>query len=172
MRIDDTDKRILKELKKNGRISHARLAERVGVSTQTVGRRVRVMEDNRTILGYTVVLPGGTGYEAEPAAVFIRFDRIRRQAWMIEALSNQEKTIEFWAATGEWEAVAVAPHWDVGMLSEFQERLLNHSGVEQFKIAFTTPGESFDLEVEAAKMECSLVPGPGISRKESGSPPR
>ena len=164
MRLDDTDKRILKELKRNGRISHAQLAKRVGIPTQTVGRRVRAMEENRTILGYTVVLPGETGILVVPAAIFIRFDRIRRQAWMIETLTNQEESIEFWAATGEWEAVAVAPHWDAGLLSDFQERLLTHSGVEQFKIAFTMPGKSFDLEGEAARLGCALVPGSRISR--------
>lgn len=54
--LDVTDKKILAELQANGRISNTDLARRVGLSESPCLRRVRNLEDEGVIAGYSAVL--------------------------------------------------------------------------------------------------------------------
>lgn len=60
--LDDIDRRILRELARDGRLSNLALAERVGLSPSACLRRVAALERSRTIRGYRAVLsPEKTG---------------------------------------------------------------------------------------------------------------
>ena len=54
--MDATDDKILRILRKDGRITHQALAERVGMSASTCQRRVEAMERQGIIAGYRAVL--------------------------------------------------------------------------------------------------------------------
>ena len=54
--MDKLDKRILRELQGNGRLTNAELAERVGLSATPCARRVKQMEDEGIIEGHAIVL--------------------------------------------------------------------------------------------------------------------
>lgn len=56
MAIDRIDRSILRELARNGRITHAELAERVGLSSTASARRQRALEEAGFITGYQAVL--------------------------------------------------------------------------------------------------------------------
>lgn len=56
MELDKTDKRILKELQRNGRISNQELAEKVGLSPSPCLRRVKLLEDEGIIKHYATEL--------------------------------------------------------------------------------------------------------------------
>jgi len=53
IKLDRTDRRILRELQLDGRLTNAELAQRVGLSPTPVWRRVKRMEDSGVIEGYT-----------------------------------------------------------------------------------------------------------------------
>ena len=55
-RYDEVDLHILRLLQKNGRITNAELARRVGLSPPSVLQRVRKLEDHKLITGYTAIL--------------------------------------------------------------------------------------------------------------------
>ena len=57
--IDTTDRLILNEMQLDGRVSHAELAERVGLSTSACHRRVRRLEAEGVIAGYVMILATG-----------------------------------------------------------------------------------------------------------------
>lgn len=59
--MDDVDRSILAELEKDGRISNADLAERVGLSPSPCLRRVRRLEETGVIRGYRALI--------DPAAI-------------------------------------------------------------------------------------------------------
>jgi DNA-binding Lrp family transcriptional regulator len=60
--MDAIDRRILRELSFDGRVSNAELAERVGLSASACSRRVAELERTRLIRGYRAVLaPSVTG---------------------------------------------------------------------------------------------------------------
>jgi Lrp/AsnC family leucine-responsive transcriptional regulator len=56
MTLDDVDRKILRELQKNGRASFRDISSKVRVSTPTVSSRVQNMTDNSLIKGYSVLL--------------------------------------------------------------------------------------------------------------------
>jgi Lrp/AsnC family leucine-responsive transcriptional regulator len=54
--LDVTDKKILAELQANGRISNTELARKVGLSESPCLRRVRKLEEDGVIAGYSTLL--------------------------------------------------------------------------------------------------------------------
>ena len=56
IQIDDTDRRILRVLQKEGRISNAELAERVNLSASACHRRVQRLETEGLIRDYVALL--------------------------------------------------------------------------------------------------------------------
>ncbi len=54
--LDEQDLQILDLLQQDGRMTHAELAQRVGLAAPTVQRRVRLLEERGYIKGYTAVL--------------------------------------------------------------------------------------------------------------------
>jgi DNA-binding Lrp family transcriptional regulator len=56
MKLDDIDRRILRELQKDGRIQNAELAKRVGLSPSPCLRRVRILEETGVIARYVAVV--------------------------------------------------------------------------------------------------------------------
>ncbi|MFY0636092.1 MAG: Lrp/AsnC family transcriptional regulator [Vannielia sp.] len=55
-KIDDINRRILRELSRDGRVSNTDLAERVGLSPSACLRRVQELERSGVIKGYRAVL--------------------------------------------------------------------------------------------------------------------
>ncbi len=56
IKLDDTDRRILRTLSRNGKISNLDLAERIGLSPSACLRRVQELERRGVIKGYRAVL--------------------------------------------------------------------------------------------------------------------
>jgi len=55
-KLDRIDRRILDALQKNARISYVELGERVGLSTSPCLERVKRLESDGYIIGYTAIL--------------------------------------------------------------------------------------------------------------------
>lgn len=61
-KIDDTNRRILRELARNGRLTNLELADRIGLSPSACLRRVQELERSGVIAGYRAVIdPAKTG---------------------------------------------------------------------------------------------------------------
>jgi DNA-binding Lrp family transcriptional regulator len=83
--VDETDRRILRELQDDGRASFREISSRVKVSTPTVSSRVQTMTDNGLIRGYSVMLDAdmlgqvsvATLIEAKPSEIDAVVERIR-----------------------------------------------------------------------------------------------
>ena len=64
MKLDDIDRKILKELQDNGRITNVDLSKRVGISAPPCLRRVRALEEAGYIHGYHAALdPQALGFQ-------------------------------------------------------------------------------------------------------------
>jgi DNA-binding Lrp family transcriptional regulator len=64
--MDATDQRIIAELRADGRLSNVKLAERVGLTPAPCLRRVKRLEDDGVIIGYTALLdPVAMGHAFE-----------------------------------------------------------------------------------------------------------
>ncbi len=73
--LSKLDKKILRELQRDGRISYAELARRVGLTTTPCLERVKRMEREGVILGYTTLLNPATLKAALVVFVQIRLTR-------------------------------------------------------------------------------------------------
>ena len=56
MDIDDTDKQILEILSKNGRISASEIANKLGLSTSTITRKIKRLEKDGAIRGFICII--------------------------------------------------------------------------------------------------------------------
>jgi len=74
-RMDEIDRAIIRELRRDGRMPNAALAEAVGLSPSACLRRLRLLERNGTIRGYTVVVEEAPARDVVTVIVQITLDR-------------------------------------------------------------------------------------------------
>lgn len=77
--LDELDRAIIRELRADGRMSNAALAEAVGLSPSACLRRMRLMERRGTIRGYTVLLDAPEPQGAVTVIVQITLERQTEQ---------------------------------------------------------------------------------------------
>lgn len=93
--LDDTDRRILRELAKDGRVTNQELADRVGLSPSPCLRRLRRLEEAGVIKGYTVIVdPKAHGWSMAAIATI----RLNRQ--------NEDEIEMFENAVRGWDEVS------------------------------------------------------------------
>jgi Lrp/AsnC family leucine-responsive transcriptional regulator len=64
MKLDETDKKIIRELQLSGRKSASNIAEKIKVSVPTVTDRIRKLQDSGVILGFQAILnPSAVGLD-------------------------------------------------------------------------------------------------------------
>ena len=80
--MNEIDRKIIIELKKDSRISNTNLAKKIKISEGTIRNRVKKLQDNGTIKRFTVMLGTSTG--------FLAFVQIKTKAG-----SDIKKIIEF-----------------------------------------------------------------------------
>ncbi|MFN3376937.1 MAG: Lrp/AsnC family transcriptional regulator [Burkholderiaceae bacterium] len=126
--MDDLDHQLIALLRQNARLSIADLAHKMGVSRGTVNNRLRKLEDQQVILGYTVRLRP----ESEP-------DRIR--AWMgvqvegnttrkvIASLLGEPGVVSLHDTNGRWDLLAEIEASSMRGLSDVLERIRLISGI-------------------------------------------
>ncbi|MFE9080911.1 Lrp/AsnC family transcriptional regulator [Bacillus mobilis] len=99
--LDDTDKRILIELSKNGRISMKELGEKVHLTGQATSSRVIKLEENGVIEGYTIKLnKQKSGY---PVHTFINIytKSVQHQPYLSFIKTQHEYIVNNFKISGE-----------------------------------------------------------------------
>jgi len=87
LRMDKLDRAIVAELQRDGRLSNLELASRVGLTPAPCLRRVRRLEEDGVIAGYTAVIDQdsiGRGFE-----VIIHADLVAKDLATVEAFENR-----------------------------------------------------------------------------------
>lgn len=103
--LDEIDRRILRELQKDGRQSHQDLSERVGLSPSPVARRMRKLEEEGYITGYGARIDEGKLGFAFSVFVSVRLDRqidARLGAFETEVRLCPE-VVDCWLMTGSFD---------------------------------------------------------------------
>ena len=126
--MDDLDHQLISLLRKDARLSLAALASKLGVSRSTVSNRLRKLEDEQVIVGYTLRLRP----DAEP-------DQIR--AWMgVLVEGNQSRRVmasllgepgvqALHDTNGRWDLLAELRAQSVAELSQVLERIRLIKGI-------------------------------------------
>lgn len=106
--MDELDHQIVRLLKENGRKKFLEMAKETGASEATVRNRVRSLEDDRVILGYSALVdPRKLGYDAV-AFIGLNVDSLKFFK-VVEALARLED-LEY-LATGTGEYMIVIEVW-------------------------------------------------------------
>jgi DNA-binding Lrp family transcriptional regulator len=135
--MDTTDRKIIAQLGADGRLSNVELAERVGLTPAPCLRRVKRLEDDGVIVGYTALL--------DPVAMGHAF----------EVLVNVDLTYKDRGTVERFEA-------EVAELDEVIE-MRRMFGLPDYVIRVGTP----DLDTYETFMIARLGAVPGIARIDS-----
>jgi DNA-binding Lrp family transcriptional regulator len=137
--FDEIDRRILRALQENARVSNVELAERVGISPSPCWRRVRDLEQRGVISRYVTLLdPGSIGL---PVSVVIQVSLERQVEAALEtfesAVAKWPEVMECYLMTGDADYMLRVV---VADLAAYQRFLLDHltrvPGVASIKSSF------------------------------------
>lgn len=137
--LDAIDRKLLREVQRDGRASVVALAERVGLSPTPCQRRLRRMEEAGIIAGYAAVLDAprlGLGLTA-----FVQVSLASRSEETVEAfhaaIGRMPEVLAAWAMSGETDYLLQVVARDLEDYGEFAtRRLLRLPGVKDTKSAF------------------------------------
>jgi Lrp/AsnC family leucine-responsive transcriptional regulator len=137
--LTPSDRRILRAIQRDGRITNAALAERVGLAASPCLRRLKALEDADVIQGYrAVVNRKALGFEVE-AFVFIKLEQ-SEPGWrtrLVERINSYDEVIACYALAGEVDLIVHAVAEDIESFGEFtMNRLLTLPGVADVRSSF------------------------------------
>ena len=100
--LDQFDRKILRELQANGRLTIQELSERVGLSASPVSRRVRILEQEGFIRSYSALIDEARlGY---PVSVFVSVQLEKQVDKALEtfesAIAEFPEVVDCWLMTG------------------------------------------------------------------------
>lgn len=137
--LDTMDRRILRELTRDGRQSNSQLAERVGLSATPCWQRTRRLEADGYIRGYTAILD----YEllGVPETVLIEVTMDRHDDTVLETFERQmaemPEVIEVWLVTGEYDyIIKVVVNGTRGYEEFLRKRLYKVPGIRHSRSSF------------------------------------
>ncbi|MEM1300719.1 MAG: Lrp/AsnC family transcriptional regulator [Pseudomonadota bacterium] len=100
--MDAIDRKIIRELQRDGRISNQELADRVGLSPSPCLRRVRMLEEQGVLQGYSALIDEARLGFAVSVFVSVQLDRQVDQALesFERAVKGFEEVVDCWLMTG------------------------------------------------------------------------
>lgn len=134
MELDSVDIKILQMLLENGRETLSEIADEVGLSTSGVRRRIKNLERENVVRGYTAkVDPEKAGYDI---VAFLNVDvepgEVRRVA---SVLARCKGVCEVHKTTGDHGLIAKIRAEDRGVISDFvEDRVSTYQGVRDVTI--------------------------------------
>ena len=135
--LDQIDQRILAELTKNARMSHAELATKVLLSRNAVRQRIERMERQGYIQGYTIVAgpPGGQGLVSAFLMVY-RKDRVRGSD-VITVLRSIPEVVLCDVVSGDFDLLVRVEARSLERVQEIWEQIAAIPGVTDTVTAMT-----------------------------------
>lgn len=141
--LDVIDRRILRALQADGRVTYDVLAAQVNLSPSATLRRVRRLEESGVIAGYVALVPPervGLGLTAYLNVRLEKHSEVHKRTPMDlfrAAVQSWPEVVECAALTGEMDFLLRVVVQDMAHYSRFiMETLLKHPSVEDCKTSF------------------------------------
>lgn len=137
--MDQTDRRILRALARNARITNAELAEQAGISPSPCWTRVRRLEQAGVIEGYVALLSQAA--LGMPDTVFVEIMVEKHDETALarfeQAVQDMPEVLECHLTTGEYDyLVKAAVGGTAGYEALLREKLYRLPGVRHTRTAF------------------------------------
>ncbi|SOE08900.1 AsnC family transcriptional regulator [Hoeflea halophila] len=138
--LDTIDRRILKALVANGRLSNAELAKEVGLSASPCWQRVKRMEDEGIIAGYTTLLDHRALGVGETVMVEVQLEHhdARSLEVLTEAMAKIPEVLEIYLMAGDFDFfLKIAVSGTQGVEEFLREKLFRVPGLRHSKSNFS-----------------------------------
>lgn len=137
--LDHIDRKILRALSEEGRLSNAALGERVGLSASPCWQRVKRLEEQGFILGYSAIL--NQEHLGAPEIVMIEVILERHDDDVLEefgrAMERMPEVLEVHLTTGEYDyLIKVAVQGTKGYETFLREKLYRVRGIRHTRSSF------------------------------------
>ena len=166
--VDRVDGEILGILTENARVSFSDLGREVGLSANAVAARVRRLESDGVIVGYTAIVAGDAQGPVASLEVFIdvRLDASTDFDAFARRLSAFREVADTVHMTGPYDALVHAFVSDTGALDTFLGRLKRGAGQTQTRVALRS-GNLAPRSGKPAPRHGATAPGgaTGIARR-------
>lgn len=170
--LDEIDRRILRLLQQNARLSNAELAQKVGLSVSPVWRRVRALEDSGVITGYQALVdPGAVGL---PVNVFVHVSLEKQVEAALEtfeaAVRRRPEVMECYLMTGDADYLlrVVVPD-----LAEYERFVMDHltriRGIASIKSSFALRPVKHGTELPLSEPRRPAPRATAASRRRRGN---
>jgi DNA-binding Lrp family transcriptional regulator len=127
---DELDIRIMTLLQQDSRISFNKIAEKLGISVGTAYNRVRDLEKNGVVRGYTVILDSTKlGFELT-ALILIQAEGKHLEEVETE-IAKASSVIAVYDITGDYDAAIITKFKDRASLNDFVKNLLSTSHIKR-----------------------------------------
>ena len=149
MVIDEIDRKVLKELQEDARVSYAELGRRVGLTTPAVIERVRKLEDAGVITGYRAEIdPAKVGL---PIIAFVRMSITGVDySHIIEVAEQSNEVLECHRGTGGDSFIIKVAVSSVEHLQQIIDRLTPY-GITTTAIVLSSPVKRRVIDVSLTK---------------------
>ena len=128
--IDETDRKIIHVLQKNGRASLRMISEVGGVALGTVSKRVNRMENTGIITGYSVRLdPEKVGWSVN-VVIGLRIEK-GRLIEIQEKISRDYRVCGVYDVTGDYDSMVIARAKDREDLDDLIKNVMSVDGIER-----------------------------------------
>lgn len=138
-RLDETDRRILRALQRDGRLTNAALADEIGMAASPCLRRLKALEQDGIIAGYRALIDRralGHGVEAYAFVKLAQSDPDWRTR-LVEKLKSFDEVVSCQAMTGECDLLVHIVADDIEAYGEFaMQRLLTLPGIVDMRSSF------------------------------------
>ena len=144
--MDDTDRKILRELLKNSRQSYRKIARKLEITTNTVINRVNAMKDKGIIVLDTIMIsPEKVGYSL---AALIEMKASKGKSLEVAAtITKYHNVFAIYDTTGEMDMFVLARFRDRSDLDTFVKNLQKLEFVERTNTHFVLNTVKEDLRV-------------------------
>jgi DNA-binding Lrp family transcriptional regulator len=122
--LDNLDLKIITLLQQDSRLSFNKIAGKLGVSVGTAYNRVRELEENGVVKGYTVILDAEKiGFEL---TALILIQAVGKHLEEVEAeIAKTGSVIAVYDITGDYDAAIITKFKDRAGLNDFVKNLLS-----------------------------------------------
>ena len=139
LRLDEIDRRILRALQQDARLTTAQLAERIGLSTTPCWNRLKRLEQQGYIDGYIALLNQEKLGLPETVIIEVTLDRHDEEVLerFGQVLADLPEVIEAYLTTGDYDyLVKVAVESPAGYERFLREKLYRIPGIRHSRSSF------------------------------------
>jgi Lrp/AsnC family leucine-responsive transcriptional regulator len=137
--IDNQDRKIMRELQKNARLTNAELAELVGMSTTACWNRTRQLEESGLIRGYVALIDQEKLGLSDTVLIEVTLDRHEEETLhrFGEELALLPEVLDAYLISGEYDyLIKVAVQGTAGYERFLREKLYRIAGIRHSRSMF------------------------------------